>query len=359
MGRIGIGIVGCGGIAKAKHIPSLLKDDRAEIVGICETGNVSSAEDAISSFNLRNCRLYTDFEEMLSDESIDAVHICTPNVSHARLSIEALGHGKNVMCEKPMASSVAEAEAMVEAADRSGKILTICSNNRFREDSWTLKQIIGQGMLGDIYYAEANYIRRRGVPTWGDFLNGKAQGGGPVIDIGTHALDLAMWLMDNHEPVSVFACCYDYLGKKTSQANPYGTWDSSDYKVEDFGVGLITMKNGASILLRASWLLNTRYVSEAKVRLCGTEAGADMDDGLTINGEVCGKLFDTTVMTDQKGINFYKVEKAYGPVLEIRKWLDCLENGGSPVVDPRHMLVVMRVIQAFYESAKTGKPVIL
>ncbi len=359
MERLGIGIVGCGGIANAKHIPNLLKDPRVEIRGICESYDMERAKATVKQFDLHTCKLYAKIEQMLQDETISIIHVCTPNGTHAEISIKALEAGKHVMCEKPMATSVTDAIAMDEACTRTGKKLTICSNNRFREDSWVLKQLCSDNGLGEIYYAKATYLRRRGVPTWGSFLNKEIQGGGPVIDIGTHSLDLALWMMNNYEPKSVYARTYNYLGKLTSESNPYGNWKSDDFTTEDFGVGLITMKNGATILLEASWLLNIKEDKNAQVTLCGTKAGADMEHGLSVYTEQYGKLCNQELLLDPQGINFYRPTNVYGPELEIRSWIDAIVNDTDPIVKPSQMITVMEIIHAFYTSAERGKPVFL
>ena len=360
--KVKIGIVGCGGIANAKHIPNLLKDDRVEIRGICEGFAPDRARESVEKFALSACGVCEDVGALLERDDIEVIHICTPNQGHAPLTIRALDAGKHVMCEKPMATSVADAERMVAVAEKaaqSGVKLTICANNRFRADSWYLKELCREGVLGDIYYAKANSLRRRGVPTWGAFLNKEAQGGGPVIDLGTHSLDLALWMMDNYRPSIVLGRTYNYLGKQTSPANPYGNWRAEDFEVEDFGVGLITMENGATVLLEASWLLNAREeAGAAKITLCGTKGGADMDDGLTINGEQAGRTYDRKIILDPPAIPFYGIQDAYGPPLEIRTWIDAVAGDKDPVVLPRQMLVVMQIVEAIYRSAETGQPVL-
>ena len=125
------------------------------------------------------------------------VHVLTPNRDHSYITVDALEAGKHVMCEKPMAINTAEAQKMIDAAKRTGKKLTIGYQNRFRPDSRYHKQVCEEGDLGEIYYARAQAIRRRAVPTWGVFLDEEKQGGGPLIDIGTHALDLTLWTMNN------------------------------------------------------------------------------------------------------------------------------------------------------------------
>lgn len=157
------------------------------------------------------------------------------------------------MCEKPMAKTYADAKAMLDAHKKTGKKLTIGYQNRFRNDSQIMKRACVEGELGDIYYAKAHAVRRRAVPTWGVFLNEEEQGGGPLIDIGTHALDLTLWMMDNYKPASVKGSVFKKLGDQKETGNAWGDWDPKEYTVEDSAFGFITMENGATIILESSW----------------------------------------------------------------------------------------------------------
>lgn len=167
--KLRIGIIGCGAISVKKHLPSLQKLKQVEVVAFCNR-NVEKAKAAAKDFGTADAKIYDDYKELLKDEGIDIVHVCTPNSSHAEISIAALVAGKHVMCEKPMANTSEEAKRMVEAAEKSGKKLTIGYNNRFRPDSQYLHKTTSRGDLGEIYYAKAHAIRRRAVPTWGVFL---------------------------------------------------------------------------------------------------------------------------------------------------------------------------------------------
>ena len=184
----------------------------------------------------------------------------TPNVSHCEITVAAFEAGKHVMCEKPMAASTEDAQKMMEAWRKSGKLFTIGYQNRYRTDSLTLKKLCEEGYLGDIYFAKAHAIRRRGVPTWGVFPDKSKQGGGPLIDIGTHALDLTLWMMDNYKPKSVMGKSFEVLGKLLelgNQGNMMGTWDNKTYEAEDSAFGFVTMETALSYLSKHP-ALNTR-----------------------------------------------------------------------------------------------------
>src|SRR5690625_4927058 len=330
--KLKIGIIGCGGIANGKHFPSLSKLDQVELVAFCDI-EIERAEKGAKQYGTRNAKVYEDYQELLKDESIDVVHVLTPNNSHAKISIAALEAGKHVMCEKPMAKTTREAEEMVAAAKRTGKKLTIGYDNRFRPDSQQLHKITRRGDLGDIYFAKAHAIRRRAVPTWGVFLDEEKQGGGPLIDIGTHALELTLWMMNNYKPKSVMGNVYHILGKKENAANAFGPWNPKEFKVEDSAFRFITMENGATIILESSWALNTLDVDEAKCSLSGTEGGADMKEGLRINGEDLGKLFTNEIDVSTGGVAYYEGAVESNADLEARLWIESIINDTEPIVN--------------------------
>ncbi|MFD1068093.1 Gfo/Idh/MocA family protein [Oceanobacillus locisalsi] len=354
--KLKIAIIGCGGIANGKHFPSLSKLEQVEMTAFCDIV-IERAEKAAKEYGTKDAKTYVDFKALLQDTSIDVVHVCTPNNAHMEITVAALESGKHVMCEKPMAKSTEEAKKMVEAAERTGKKLTIGYNNRFRPDSQHLHKLCERGDLGEIYYAKAHAIRRRAVPTWGVFLDEEKQGGGPLIDIGTHALDLTLWMMNNYKPKSVMGTVYHKLGKKENAANAWGPWDPEAFTVEDSAFGFITMENGATIVLESSWALNSLDVDEAKCSLSGTKSGADMKNGLRINGEDFGKLYTQEFELESGGVAFYDGKSESDPDVEARNWIESITNDTEPVVKPREALVVTQILEAIYESAKTGKAV--
>lgn len=354
--KLKIGIIGCGGIAHGKHLPSLSKLKNVELVAFCDI-EVEKAEKTAKQYGTESAMVYEDYKELLKDESIDVIHVLTPNISHAEISIASMEAGKHVLCEKPMAKTSEEARQMLEVAKKTGKKLTIGYNNRFRSDSQHLQKVTSRGDLGEIYFAKAHAIRRRAVPTWGVFLDEEKQGGGPLIDIGTHALDLTLWMMDNYKPKSVMGNIYHVLGKNENAANAWGPWDPKEFKVEDSAFGFITMQNGATIILESSWALNSLDVDEAKCSLSGSKGGADMKNGLRINGEDMGNLYTTEIELDAGGVAFYDGTSETDADLEARLWIESIINDTEPTVKPEQALVVTQILEAIYESAKTGKAV--
>ncbi len=265
------------------------------------------------------------------------------------------------MCEKPMAMNYEEAKKMLAARDKAGKVLTIGYQNRYRKDSLYLKQQAEAGMFGDIYYAEAIAIRRRAVPTWGVFIDKEKQGGGPLIDIGTHALDLTLFMMNNYEPEMVVGTKYHKLAPHANSANAWGPWDPEKFTVEDSAFGFVRMKNGATIYLESSWALNTLDVHEAKTILCGDKGGADMmgeGGALRINGERFGKTYVTEPGLGAGGVAFYDGETVSAADLEAKMWIAHVLDDNAPLITkPEQAIVVTKILEAIYTSSATGKPV--
>ncbi len=352
-----VGIIGCGGIANGKHMPNLKKIKEVEMVAFCDIIK-ERAETAAKEYGVEGSKVYTDYKELLKDKTIEVVHVCTPNRSHSFITVDALESGKHVMCEKPMAINSEEAQKMLDAAKRTGKKLTIGYQNRYRPDSLYLKSECDKGTLGEIYYAKAHALRRRAVPTWGVFLNEYEQGGGPLIDIGTHALDLTLWMMNNYQPKMVMGSVFKKLGQQRNTANAWGDWDLNEYTVEDSAFGYIVMKNGATIVLESSWALNTLDVREAQTTLCGTLAGADMQNGLRINYVKNNRQVVEKPSFDAGGVAFYDGNDSNNAsYLEARMWIDSILHEKDLVVLPEQAFVVTKILEAIYESAKTGKPV--
>lgn len=356
MKNVKVGIIGCGGIANNKHMPAIKALGYVDLVAFCDIDE-EKATKAAAEYGVKNAKVYTDYAALLADKGITVVHVLTPNKSHSEISIAAMKADKHVMCEKPMAKTAADAREMVKVAKETGKILTIGYQNRYRADSQYLKKSCVRGDLGDIYMAKAHAIRRRAVPTWGVFLNEEEQGGGPLIDIGTHALDLTLWTMNNYKVKSVKGNVYKKLSNQTETGNAWGDWNREEFTVEDSAFGFITMEDGATIFLESSWALNTLDIGEAQTTLCGTKAGADMKDGLRINTTDFGKLIMTKPSLGAGGVDFYGGEEETPSIAEARVFYDAILKGTELTVKPEEALVVTEILEAIYESARTGKTI--
>ena len=351
-----IGIIGCGGIANSKHMPSLTRQPNAELVAFCDIVE-ERAQKACEEFGAEGAKVYTDYKALLKDETIDIVHVCTPNREHSFITVDALEAGKHVMCEKPMAINGEEAQKMLDAAERTGKKLSIGYQNRYRPDSWYLKRACEADELGEIYYAKAHAVRRRGVPTWGVFIDEYEQGGGPLIDIGTHSLDLTLYLMNNYKPRMVVGTKYKKV-EHPECGNPWGGWAEGANTLEDAAFGFIVMENGATITLDATWALNTiEPIPEGSVQLCGSKAGAQIKNGLSINKAEFDRLIEVVPDMAAGGVAFYDGVKETPGITEQRRWIDALENDTDPVVLPEQACVVSEILEAIYTSARTGEPV--
>lgn len=362
MKKLKFGIIGCGGIADGKHFPALSKlSDELEIVGFCDIIE-ERAKNAASKYGTLDAIVTTDYKELLKREDIDVVHVLTPNVSHAEITVAALYAGKHVMCEKPMAINYEEAKLMLDAEKKTGKKLTIGYQNRFRVDSLATYSACRNQELGDIYFGKAHAVRRKGVPTWGVFPDKSKQGGGPLIDIGTHALDLTLWFMDNYEPEMVVGSTYQKLSGNP-MGNMFGDWNPDTFETEDSAFGFIKMKNGATIQLEAAWALNMINPKEAQVTLCGTEAGAEMfgkaflDQGYVVfNSAKHGQLVETKP-SDAGGVFGFAGANLEQRDAEARAWVDAIKNDTEVFVKPEQAIVVTQILEAIYKSAETGKPV--
>ena len=353
--KLKVGIVGCGGIANGKHLPCMKKAGKFEIVALCDIVP-ERAEKAAKEYGTPDAKTYTDYKRLLEDKSIDAVYVLTPNKSHSFITIDALDAGKHVMCEKPMAKTSKEAREMIAAAKRTGKILTIGYQNRFNANSQLMKEAAVRGDFGEIYFARGHSLRRRGVPTWGVFLDMEQQGGGPLIDIGTHALDLTLWMMDNYKPKTVMGNIYHKLNHNGVCGNSSGPWDPAKFTVEDSAFGFITMENGATIILESSWALNILEFAEAQTTICGTKGGADMKDGkLRINGDDFGRLYEKIPNLDRGGVPYFEGASNDPGVLEQLVFYSAITKGTELVVKPEQACAVTKILEAIYESAKTGK----
>lgn len=354
--KLKYGIIGCGGIAEAKHLPALQRVADVEVAAFCDV-IPGRAEKLNRAYTEGKGKVFADYRELLK-EDLDAVCVLTPNSSHSEITVAALKAGKHVLCEKPMAKNYAEAKAMIAARDASGKLLTIGYQNRFRPDSRYLKAECDAGTLGEIYFAKATAIRRRAVPTWGVFLDEEKQGGGPLIDIGTHALDLTLFMMQNYEPDYAVGTVYHKLNNDRNTGNAWGDWDSAAFTVEDSAFGFIVMKNKATIILQSSWALNTTEVREAVTTLCGTKAGADMPHSgeLVINGVKNNRQYTLQPDFSAGGVAFYGSAPEKDADIEAKTFAAAIRGEGKLYVLPEEAAVVTKILEGIYASAQTGQP---
>lgn len=352
MKTLKIGLVGAGNIAKT-HLDCYSRIEAAEVVAICD---INPAVLAATAERFGIAKTYASLTEMLAGEELDAVDVCVWNCSHADCTIEALDAGKHVLCEKPMATSAAEAERMIEAAKRNDRLLMIGFTMRFSDETRIVKDFIDHDYLGDIYYSKATYLRRHGAP--GGWFTDKARSsGGPVIDLGVHVIDLTRYLMGRPKALSVFASTDDRLKNRPYLKNdvswkPDGAKPTDTYDVEDFAVAMIKYEGGKTTLLETSYSLNGEPAT--KKELFGTKGGVNMaEQGLKIYTVVNDYLADVTPSME----NYIYAQEQY--TAEMAHFVDCALNGTECIAGAEDGLEVMKILDAIYESARTGHEVII
>jgi len=341
-----VGIIGAGGIARYAHIPGWSRlPEEVELVAICDIIPERAGREAEAN-GIPNA--YSSAEDMLTHHELDIVSVCVHNSAHRDCTIAALEAGANVLCEKPIAMSSAQAEEMIAAAKKTGKLLMVGQNQRFAPESRAAKRLIEDGLLGEMYYGETTTLRRRGIPGWGVFHIKKYSGGGPLIDIGVHGLDLVLWLMGNPEPIAVSGVTYQKFGKRQDVVATWGgEWSREEFDVEDMAVGFIRLENGASIVLRMSWAANVED-DVSSMRVLGTEGGLKHPP-FTLFRELSGNLVDTSPKW------LPKVEQSHFE--EMKHFAAVVRGEEELIVQPWQSLQVQRILDALYGSAETGQEV--
>ncbi len=348
-----VGLIGNGGICKGCHLNEYLTDERLEVAAVCDI--IEERAQFLKDKYFPNADVYTDYKELLKDETIDSVDICTPNYLHSIIAVDAFEAGKHVFCEKPDAINVEEVLKMDAAAKKAGKTLMVMRNNRHVDISKYAKKYIESGKMGEIYCGRCGWQRRRGIPGKGGWFTTKAQsGGGPLIDLGVHLIDLSIWLMGNPKPVSVSGNTYakfadsdlsDSANSDFGDKNAEGIFD-----VEDLAMGMIRFENGAILQIEFSWASNVKEESRF-VELRGTKAGLKWKDGrLAIYTEEEGELVD--IIPTQ-------LEERDGHGRNLKHFYDVVIEGAKPDFEPQQGIDMIKILCAMYESAKLGREVSL
>jgi predicted dehydrogenase len=334
-----IAIIGAGFITRVGHLPGY-KAAGATVVAICDLVE-APARALATQYGIP--KVYSDWREMIETEKPDIVSVCLPNRYHREPTLFALAAGAHVLCEKPIATSVAEAREMFAAAEKAGRRLMAAQNWRWDANSRAIRRIVDTGDLGEIYYGEATALRRLGIPTWGVFHQSEHSHGGALLDVGVHMLDLAVWLMGNPEPARVSAQTQRKFGTRPEIAKLLrSAWDPAKFDVEDFAVALVHFTNGATLLLRTSWAMHID-AETFSVRLVGTEAGATTIPPMVFRNHA-GIPADEHLQVQP--INSYEREIAH--------WLRVVEGKEQQLVTPQETINVQRIIEAAYRSAAEG-----
>ena len=292
-------------------------------------------------------------EDLLADDEINCVSICTGNVSHESIALAALEAGKHVLCEKPMAISVEQAERMKRAAEEKDLIFMMAFVNRFRQESILINELREQGRFGEIYHARCGWIRRRGTPA-GWFTSKAKSGGGAVLDIGVHVIDMTWYLMGRPRPVSVSGVTHRRIG--SYQTRSVAGWTAVGVKEEEFdneeaASALIRFENGASLSVDVSWAINGKEEGMFS-KLYGEKAGASVIPAV-IYGEEDGFLTDVEpVIAVENGW-----QKAFER--EIAHFADCVVEHRTPLASAEDGLTVQRMLNGIYDSAAQGREILL
>lgn len=350
-----VGVVGLG-FAGETHLKSYLKLPNIEAVALAGLEADKLAQLG-ATYNVPH--LYADYQEIIARDDIDIVSVCTPNYLHAPIAIAALERGKHVLCEKPLARSGSEAAAIVEAATRAQRVLHIAFNHRQRGDVQTLKRYIEAGSLGRIYHAKASWMRRSGIPGMGSwFTNKDMAGGGPLIDLGVHVLDLALYLLDEPQVATVSAATYAEIGPSGR-----GGWIGStkqivgaNYEVEDLATAFLRLANGTTLLLEASWATYGSAGDDFGVTLYGTEGGAEIRVK-NYNWEDTLRIY--TDVADLPAEVHPRLVQGEGHLAVVRDFIAAIRSGDWAAHTGTGGLRRAQIIDACYTSAQQGREVVL
>ncbi len=355
MDKLKVAVIGNGGISGV-HLRGYSLNPDVEIYALCDI-NEERLNRRGDEYHVDPARRFTDVNEMLAAcPEIEAVSVCTWNAAHAQCAIAALNAGKHVLCEKPMAMTVEEAEAMQAAAEKNNRLLMIGFVRRFGNDCAIMKDFIDNGYFGDIYYAKATYLRRKGCP--GGWFGDKARsGGGPLIDLGVHIIDLCRYLMGNPKPVSVYGATFNKLGNRSNIKSQVGyvsqTKENEDiFNVEDLATAMIRFDNGSVLQIEASFSLNIEK-DEGVLQFFGTKAGAKLDPELTIYSEMDDYMTNVK-LANSTALSFDGLFEN-----EINHFVECVRTG-KPCRNPaQDGVTLMKILTGIYKSAETGHEVLI
>ncbi len=356
MEKLRVGIIGVGWPGQ-RHIEAYQKRPDVEISALADV-NTEAARKVQSDYSVEGARIFGDYEQMLEGDFVDAVSICTPNFLHAPMAIRALGCGKHVLLEKPLANTLAEGLRIAQEVAESDRVFMMAFNNRYRRDARILKEQIERGELGEIYHAKTGWLRAANdffLRGW--FTQKEKSGGGPLIDLGVHVLDLALWFMGNPRPVSVSGVAYHKFTDVMRQKEP-----AAD--VEDMASAFVRLDNGGTVVLETSWISHLERPYELYTQLFGTRGGA------TINRSVGQEALSIYTVEDgeirvsrpqlvpsdvtERGFLLYDSFAS-----EISDFVDSIRAGVQPGATITHGLDVLRILDAIYRSAESGHEVVL
>jgi len=352
MTKLKVAVIGVGSISGC-HLKAYQNNPDVELYAVCDI-NQERANSKGKAYGVS--KIYYSYQEALADPEIDAVSICTWNNVHAEISIAALDAGKHVLVEKPLCKTVEEALEIEAAVKRSGKTLQVGFVRRYDSNVQMLRKFSESGDFGEIYYAKASTIRRLGNPG-GWFADVERSGGGPLIDIGVHIIDLCWYMMGKPKVKSVSANTYLKLGNRANIENlnyyKASDWDPTVNTVEDLANALIRFENGASLMVDVSFSLHAKE-DEGMVRLYGDKGSFEIDPQITMVTEKHNTILNLTPQIDHKG---FDVDTAFQN--EINHFISCIQTGQEPLSPVADGVEIMKILCAIYESAAKGAEVYL
>ncbi|KRE64849.1 Gfo/Idh/MocA family protein [Paenibacillus sp. Soil750] len=350
MSKIRIGVIGAGSISEM-HLKSYHTNPDAELYAICDL-NEERAKAKAEKYGIQH--IYTSYEDLLTNEAIDAISICTWNNSHAQISIAALEAGKNVLTEKPLCTSVKEALEVEDAVRRTGKTLQVGFVRRYASNTRIIKSFLDNNELGDIYYAKASCIRRLGNPG-GWFSDVDRSGGGPLIDVGVHVIDLCWYLMGRPKVKSISGNTYKKLGNRANVKNlafyKAADYDPTHNTVEDLANALIRFENGASILVDVSFTLHAKE-DELTVKLYGEKGGAELEPQLSIITEKYDTILNLTPQINNLSFDFVA-----GFQDEINYFIEVCQGKKETLSPVQDGVEMMKILCGVYESSEKGEEI--
>jgi predicted dehydrogenase len=350
MDKVKIGIVGVGTISEL-HLNAYRNNKQVQIYAICDLNEERAMKTAD---HYGAVKTYTDYHKMFAEGEIDAVSICTWNNTHEPIAVAALQAGLDVLLEKPLSTTVEAALRIEEAVRSSGRMLQVGYVRRYDNNARLVKEFVEQGEFGELYYARASSIRRIGNPG-GWFADAERSGGGPVIDIGVHVIDLCWYLMGRPKVKSISANTYSKLGNRANvkHLTSYraADYDASRNTVEDMANAIIRFDNGASLLLEASFTLHAKE-NKTTINLFGDRGGVEIDPALSFVTEKNNTILNITPQTDHPG---FHLDSAFQN--EIDHFIDCILTGEQPISPVADGVEVMKMLCGIYESAAKGEEV--
>jgi predicted dehydrogenase len=343
--KLKIGLIGAGGIVRGAHLnPGWLQVPDCEVAAVCDIHR-PTAEKLAGDFGIP--QVFTDYRELLKLKEIDAVDISTPNRIHTPAVLASFAAGKHVLCEKPLAVSVAEIWQMEAAARKAKKLLMTAQHQRFRGESIAIKKWAEAGNLGGVYHARVNATRRNWLPVNPGFIDPKLSGGGPCMDIGVHALDTAMWVMDFPKPVRVSGRAAVNFAKGYEIPGGWGEWDRKLFGVEDFAAGFVHFENGATMTLEASWLQH-QGGEDFSFTLLGKKAGVQWPEGRFYTSS-------NRVLVDGKILPEAGLPPPHTG--EIQAFAKAVREGQKSPVPVEQTLYVIAILEGIMQSSRLGREV--